>query len=350
MHKYSHIVAPLTALQSDKVPFIWTPWCEEAFETFKQQLCQPSILQLYEPSRNIRVQTDSSNHAIGIVLLQEVDNCWHPVAYKSCKLTSVERNYPVHEKLLALIYTLKQWRVYLLGRVFAAQTDHKTIIHLLTQPHLSGCQARWVEMLADYNVDIQYVLGVKNIVADVLSHVPEWQLNSLISKVTTEVLWNAEDYRKDKALCRIWNDVKQKGGERHLSPYTRDIFISKSGFASLMLPKCDSELLPSVTIQRRQPTQVFMVVIDCLSKMAHFVLLPKTADAMLVTRKYLHRVFCHHGLQKIIVSDRDPKFTSLFWTTLFKELRAHLNLSSAHHHKQMVKASVPFRRLNSTCM
>jgi transposase InsO family protein len=42
-------------------------------------------------------------------------------------------------------------------------------------------------------------------------------------------------------------------------------------------------------------------------------------------------VYRHHGLPRILISDRDVRFTSLFWTSLMKRLGVHLNLSTAYH-------------------
>jgi hypothetical protein len=58
-------------------------------------------------------------------------------------------------------------------RHFTAYTDHESITKLLTQPHLSGRQAHWVELLADFDIKIEYRLGAGNIVADALSCRPD---------------------------------------------------------------------------------------------------------------------------------------------------------------------------------
>jgi hypothetical protein len=67
-----------------------------------------------------------------------------------------------------MIHALKTWQHYLLGCHFTAYTDHKSITKLLTQLHLYGRQARWVELLANFDIKIEYRPGVSNIVADAL--------------------------------------------------------------------------------------------------------------------------------------------------------------------------------------
>jgi transposase InsO family protein len=73
------------------------------------------------------------------------------------------------------------------------------------------------------------------------------------------------------------------------------------------------------------------VVVDKLSRQAHFFALSPIFDAIDLAHVYLHEVYRHHGLQRILLSDRDVRFTSLFWTSLMKRLGVRLNLSTAYH-------------------
>ena len=77
-------------------------------------------------------------------------------------------------------------------------------------------------------------------------------------------------------------------------------------------------------------TSVF-VVVDRLSKMAWFIPTTNDVSAPEVAHLFFTEVFCYHGLPLSIVSDRDPKFISSFWTTLFKLLGTKLKMATAHH-------------------
>eukprot|EP00253_Pinus_taeda_P032926 PITA_32926 len=74
-----------------------------------------------------------------------------------------------------------------------------------------------------------------------------------------------------------------------------------------------------------------MVVVDKLSKAAHFILVHSTYKSVQIAHIFMKNVFKLHGLPKVIISDRDVKFTSAFWRTLFAELGTQLNFSTAYH-------------------
>jgi hypothetical protein len=73
------------------------------------------------------------------------------------------------------------------------------------------------------------------------------------------------------------------------------------------------------------------VVVDKLSRQAHFLALSPNLDAIDLAHLYLHEVYRHRGLPRILISDRDVRFTSLFWTSLMKRLGMRLNLSTTYH-------------------
>ena len=89
------------------------------------------------------------------------------------QLNAAEWNYPIHKKeLLAIIRALKNWRLDLLGTHFLVYTDHRTLENFDTQPDLSKRQLRWQEFMSQYEMNIHYIRGEDNTVADALSRLP----------------------------------------------------------------------------------------------------------------------------------------------------------------------------------
>ena len=73
------------------------------------------------------------------------------------------------------------------------------------------------------------------------------------------------------------------------------------------------------------------VVVDRLTKMAHFIPTKTTATAEDTARLFLDNVFRLHGLPEEIISDRDSKFNGNFWQALFESLGTRLGMSTAFH-------------------
>ena len=83
------------------------------------------------------------------------------------------------------------------------------------------------------------------------------------------------------------------------------------------------------------PTQkgndAIWVVVDRLTKMARFIPTKTSVTANELAYLFIDELFRFYGLPMDIVSDRDSKFTSQFWSEVFKKLETTLSMSSADH-------------------
>jgi hypothetical protein len=73
------------------------------------------------------------------------------------------------------------------------------------------------------------------------------------------------------------------------------------------------------------------VIVDQLTKVAHFILVKTTYSGAKLVEVYMSRIRCLHGVPKNIVSDRGSQFTSKFWEKLHESMDTKLNFSSSYH-------------------
>ena len=76
-----------------------------------------------------------------------------------------------------------------------------------------------------------------------------------------------------------------------------------------------------------------MVVVDELNKESLFILVKITYKSSNIVDIFMKQIFRLHGISKVIIFDRDPKFTRNLWKSLFKGLNNTLNLSTSFHHQ-----------------
>ena len=95
-------------------------------------------------------------------ILEQPDDAgaFHPVAFESRKLTQPKRSYPPH--LLSVVHALKALRPYLLDRLFELNTDKASLLRLQQQHHVSHHQARWLNLLAEYQTSVVHIPGHTN--------------------------------------------------------------------------------------------------------------------------------------------------------------------------------------------
>jgi hypothetical protein len=78
--------------------------------------------------------------------------------------------YPTHDlDLAAMVHALKIWRHYIIGKRCEVYSDHKSLKYIFTQPDLNLRQRRWLELIKDYDLGINYQPDKANVVADALS-------------------------------------------------------------------------------------------------------------------------------------------------------------------------------------
>jgi len=157
---FATIAEPLTRLTRKQTRFIWTSEAQEAFDQLKQALIDATSLAFPYSELPQILDTDASDVALGAVLSQNLDGVERPIAFFSRVMNQTQRNYcTTRRELLAVISALQHFRHYLLGAKVILRTDHHSLKWLKTFKRPEGILARWVETLAEFDVEIEHRPG-----------------------------------------------------------------------------------------------------------------------------------------------------------------------------------------------
>ena len=121
------------------------------------------------------LETDASKEGLGAVLSQKQDDGhYHPIAFGSCSLTPLEKNYHSSKlEFLAFKWSVTEhFKEYLTYAPFMVWTDNNPLRYVLTTPNLNATGHRWVGILASYKFTLEYQKEADNGAADALSWVP----------------------------------------------------------------------------------------------------------------------------------------------------------------------------------
>ncbi|GJR26592.1 putative reverse transcriptase domain-containing protein [Tanacetum coccineum] len=311
---FSLISKPLTKLTQKNKKYEWGTEEDEAFQTLKHKLCSAPILALPKGTENFVVYCDASHK------------------------------------------------------------DHKSLQYILDQKELNMRQRRWIDLLSDYDCEIRYHPGNANTEAMKEENVKAENLGRLIKPVF--------ETRSDGIQCfegRIW--LPLFGGlrdlimhESHKSKYSihpgsdkmyQDLkklycwpnmkaeiatYVSKCLTCSKVKaehqkpsglhqqPKIPEWKWEKITMDfvlglPRTPSgyDSIWVIVDRLTKSAHFLPMKKTDSIEKLAQLYLKEIVCKHVIPTSIISDRDSLFTSRFWKSLQKAMGTQLDMSTAYH-------------------
>jgi len=175
---FSTIARPLFDLTCSDKAWNWDTKEQEAFKCLKTAVTTALVLVSPQDLEPFCIKADSSDFASGAVLSQQLpeEEKWHLVAFYSKSLSSVERNYEIHDKeILAIICALEEWRYFLEGARHPVEIwmDHKNLEYFMTAKKLNRCQACWSLYLVRFNFKLTHRPGHSMGKPDTLSRRPD---------------------------------------------------------------------------------------------------------------------------------------------------------------------------------
>jgi len=176
---YSRVARPLTELTKKDREWSWNAEADAAFTELKKRFTTAPILAHFDPAKEVIIETDTSDFALGAILSQrDKERHLHLVAFHSRKMQPAEMNYEIYDKeLLAVVDAFKHWQRYCEGATHQVQvySDHQNLEYFTTTKLLNRRQARWAQELGGINFRIYYRPGTQNGKPDALSRRSEYR-------------------------------------------------------------------------------------------------------------------------------------------------------------------------------
>ncbi|GJS44575.1 putative reverse transcriptase domain-containing protein [Tanacetum coccineum] len=373
---FSKIAKPMTKLTQKKIKFEWSDKAEAAFQLIKQKLCSAPILALPEGSEDFIAYCDASIKGLGAVLMQREK----VIAYASRQLKIHEKNYTTHDlELGAVVFALKIWRHYLYG---TNDYDCEIRYHpgkanvvadaLSRKERVKPLRVRALVMTIGLD------LPKRILEAQIEARKPENLKSEDVGGMLIENSKDPEKPRKEKlepradgTMClnnRSWlpryGDLRALiMHESHKSKYSvhpgsdkmyqdmkqlywwpnmkADIATYVSKCLTCLRVKAEHQKPSGLLVQPAIPqwkwenitmdfvtklprtqsgNDTIWVIVDRLTKSAHFLPMRETDPMDKLAKLYLKEVVTRHGIPVSIICDRDPRYHASIKAAPFEAL------------------------------
>ncbi|CDI74846.1 OSIGBa0102B11.2 protein, related [Eimeria praecox] len=367
---YADISRPLVTLIRKDTPFHWTDAQTQAVRQLKRRLIDYTTLQVPDTSKPFELYTDAPGYAIGGVLEQAGE----PIGFLSQAMTPVQQKYSIYDQeLLALVTALDKWshrlRVAKANESSPDDTEPSAIpsvrpavsatldwpaayakCPVFRVPYNTAVQAAGATVQVEFRNRLLAFRFVPPFLSVCLHRL--WRICvPQFPEFLTHILYNHHDHvtAEHRGQKRTFLSLSKlyywPGVRTYTIAYVESCTQCR---ASKSLNQKPAVLLQQLIIPSRRSSHVsldfitdlpltttghdsILVLVDSLSKMAHFVPAKKTFTAVDTVDVLADRLIRYHGLPEVLMPDRDPGFQSDLWQQLCARFNIKRALSSSYH-------------------
>ncbi|WVZ70782.1 LOW QUALITY PROTEIN: hypothetical protein U9M48_019422 [Paspalum notatum var. saurae] len=285
IESFSRIAKPMTPLLEKGVPFHWTKERQAAFDELKKRLTTAPVLTLPDLTKSFTVYCDASKEGLGCVLMQE---------------GTIEKT---DEKIREI-----RKRIKLGGAPHFREDEQGTV---------------WYKN----RICVPDVDGIKKLILGE-AHDTAYSIHPGGTKM----------YHDLKERLR-WYGMKRAKWQNMSRCVTLRVKAEHQRPAGLLQPlkilewkweEISMDFIVGLPRTQKGYNSIW-VVVDRLTKVAHFISVNTTYSGARLAELYISRIVCLHGVPKRIISDRSSQFTSRFWEQLHDSLDSKLRFSTAYH-------------------